>query len=457
VLSHHEVVRDTTETGLARLVGAMAVVLPSAGLLQTLASLGDYRQPAVAVVVWAALLASAAWLLPRARLEGLARRETTAAILIAVAAVAVIGWEHRPPRASGSIDLAVLGTVWLLALITLSQPPWLWISAALGVFGLHGALILWSQGTGAPSLAQLEASGYILATILTAFAALRPTLAMHARISARRAALASRLAAEHAAAAAVLADRRSRLARLELEALPLLRDVAEGRLDPADAVVRDQCARHAAALRHSMAGRAPEASAVAALLGPALRAARARGMLVDVQVIGDPGGPPADVARAVLAAVDGALGALPPHQVTLTVIAPGAAVELYLTYREPVPDTIEISWRDQLTGEAGWPALSTSRRWTTIPSSWTACPAGSARARRTSGWPARRRPWPRCWPGPGATPTSSCSTSSSATGPRSSRTWPPSARRVRRCWSCRPPTSRSRSGRRCGRARSATC
>ncbi len=260
MVSHHEVVRDTTESGLARLIGAMAVFLPAAGLIQTLTSLGDYRQPAVTIAVWAALLVSAAWLLPQARLDGLARREAAGAIGIAVAAVTAIGWEHRPHRGSGSVDLAVLGTVWLLALIVLSQPAWIWITGGLAVFTVHSVLVIESAGAGTTGLAQLEASGYVLVTILVAFAALRPTLAMHTRISARRASLASGVAAERAAAAAVLADRRSSLARLERDALPLLRAIAEGHLDPADAAVQEQCARHAAALRHSLAGRPPEAA-----------------------------------------------------------------------------------------------------------------------------------------------------------------------------------------------------
>jgi hypothetical protein len=202
---------------------------------------------------------------------------------------------------------------------------------------------------------QLEAGGYILVAILIAFAALRPALALHTRMSARRAALASRADAERAAAAAVLADRRSRLARLELEALPLLRGIAEGRLDPADAGVRERCARHAAALRHSLTDRAPAAGGLVAALEPALRTAAARGLLVNVQVIGDPGVSRPDTARAIAATVDAELGALPPHQVTLTVIAPGAEAELYLTFSEPAPGCVEISRRGAvvLTGEGG--------------------------------------------------------------------------------------------------------
>ena len=367
MVSHHEVVRDTTESGLTRLIGALAVVMPVAGLLQTLANLGDYRQPAVTVTVWAGLLVSAAWLLPRARLERLPRGKAAAAVLIAVAAVTAIGWEHRPQRGSGGVDLAVLGTVWLLALVALSYPAWTWICAALAVFTIHAVLVIGSAGAGAPGLTQLEAGGYVLATILFAFAALRPTLAMHTRISARRASLASRLAAERAAADAVLAERRSRLARLEREALPLLRGIADGRLDPADAGVRDQCARQAAALRHSLAGPAPEAGRLAAVLEPALRAAQARGLQVNVQVIGDPGVPPPDVARSVLAAVDGVLGVLAPGQVMLTVIAPGEEVELYLTFGGPLPaglDPADIdmaSFGRDLPAAAGWHAAVTAQ------------------------------------------------------------------------------------------------
>ena len=46
--------------------------------------------------------------------------------------------------------------------------------------------------------------------------------------------------------------------------------------------------------------------------------------------------PPPPVARAVTATVDAVLGALPPHQAALTVVAAGDDVELYLTFDEPM-------------------------------------------------------------------------------------------------------------------------
>jgi hypothetical protein len=361
-VSHQEAVREVTESGVRRMVGAMAAILPFTALIQVLANLSDYRQPAVAVAVWLAMFAAAAWLVPRIGTGGLTRGEAAAAVLIAVAAAAATGWEYRPHHGSGGVDLAILGTVWLLALVALSHPARVWVPGALVVFAVHGALLTRAAGASPLSLTKLEVAGYILAAVLIVFAALRPTLAMHTSMTARRAALASRSLAERAAVAAVQEVRRSRLALLEMEALPLLRGIADGTLDPADGDVRQQCARHAAVLRHSLTDRAPSAGALLAGLQPALQAASARGLLVNVQVIGDPGVPAPEVAHAVLAAVDAVISALRSDQVMLTVLASGGDVELYLTFSEPLqvsPDVArfgrdvpaEVCWHAAVTAE----------------------------------------------------------------------------------------------------------
>ena len=343
MVSHHEVVRNTTEFGLLRMTGVLAAILPCAALIQVLANLHDYRQPAVAIAVWLAMLAVAVWLVPRTRTDGLSRGESAAAVLIAVAAVAAIGWEHRAHDATGSVDLAILGTVWLLALVALSRPARAWVPGALLLFAVHVVLLVRAVGAKPLSLAQLEAAGYILMVVLVAFAALRPTLAVHTSMAARRALLASKSAAERAAAAAVLQDRQSRLARLEAEALPLLRGIADGTLDPTARDVRERCARHAAVLRHALTDRAPGPAGLVAGLQPALRAASARGLLVNVQVIGDPGIPAPEVAHAILATVDAVISALPPHQIMLTVLAAGEDVELYVTFSEPLRATPDLA------------------------------------------------------------------------------------------------------------------
>jgi hypothetical protein len=323
-----------------RLITMMSVLFPVVALVQVLVNSRDYRQPAVAVAVWLAVLGAGAWLVPRLRAGGLAAGETAAAIAVAVAAVAATGAVYRAHGDHGSVDLAVLGTVWLLVLVVMGRSTRVWILAALLVFAAQGVMLMREPGLNPLGLSQLAACGYIIATILAAFAALRPTLETHASIAARQASLASRSAAERAAAAAVQQERRGRLAVLEKEALPLVRGIANGTLDPAEADVREKCARHAEVLRHSLTGSAG-ASALAAALQPALRAAAVRGLPVHVQEIGDPGTQRPVVARAVLATVDAVISALPPHEVLLTVLASGDEVELYLTFREPpraVPD-----------------------------------------------------------------------------------------------------------------------
>jgi hypothetical protein len=359
---------DTVEAGLTSLLRALAVVLPSLALLQVLADARDYRQPVVAVLVWLAVLGAGTWLVPRSRAGGLTTAETAAAIAIAVAAVAAIGAVHRPDSDPGHVNLAVLGTVWLLALVVMSHSARVWIPVALLVFAVEGALLFYGQGLNRLSLSQLGAAGYIIAAVLIAFAALRPTLDTHVTMAVRQAALANRAAAERAAAAAIKQERRGRLAVLEEEALPLLRGIADGTLDPADAGVREQCARHAAVLRDVLTDGAPGGASgggpggtpggkLLAALQPTLRAAGERGLPVTVQLIGDPGSPAAPIARAVLAAIEAVLGALPPHQTRLTVLAAGDDIELYLIFSAPLratPDLTRIG--NDVPAAAGWHA-----------------------------------------------------------------------------------------------------
>jgi len=342
MVSPQQAAWDTVEAGLTSLLRALALVLPSLALLQVLADARDYRQPVVAVLVWLAVLGAGSWLVPRSRAGGLSTRETAAAIAIAAAAVAAIGAVHRAHGDPGNVNLAVLGTAWLLALVVMSHSARVWIPVALLVFAVEGAVVFREQGLNRLSMSQLGAAGYIIAAILIAFAALRPTLDTHVTMAVRQAALASRAAAERAAAAAIKQERRGRLAVLEEEALPLLRGIADWTLDPADPGVREQCARHAAVLRDALTDGAPGGE-VLATLQPTLRAAGARGLPVTVQFIGDPGTPPPPVARAVLATVDAVLGALPPHQAVLTVLADGDDIELYLNFSAPLRTTPDLT------------------------------------------------------------------------------------------------------------------
>jgi hypothetical protein len=366
VVSPHKVARDTAEVGLASMIRTLAVVLPCLALVQALANSRDYRQPAVVIVVWLAVIGAGAWLVPRLRAGGLTAGETAAAVVVAVAAVAAIGAVHRAHGTPGSVDLAILGTAWLLLLVVMSHPARVWVPVALLVFTVQGVLLIREQGLNLLSLSQLGAAGYIIAAIMIGFAALRPTLDLHVGMAARQASLASKTAAERAAAAAIRQERHGRLAMLEREALPLLRGVADGTLDPADDGVRERCARHAAALRRALTdgsyidGASIDGARRGELvtgLDRALRAAAARGVPVTVQVIGDPGTPSPPAARAVLATVDAVLGVLAPQPVVLTVLAAGDDTELYLTFGAPsraAPDLTRFGL--DVPGAARWHA-----------------------------------------------------------------------------------------------------
>jgi signal transduction histidine kinase len=334
---------DAYDFDLSRMAGTVAAIWQVTLLIQVLAYLHNYRQPAVVIAVWVGLLAAAVWLVPRARAGGLSVAEAVAAVVIAVAAVAMVGWERRAHGAAGTVDWSVAGTGWLLALVALSCPAWLWVSGAILVFAAHAVVAIPLLGTASLGLARLAATAYTLVVVLAVFGAMRPAVRTQAAMAARRAALMSRAAAENAAADAVRADRRERLALLESEALPLLRGIAGGTLDAAGRDVRERCARYAATLRRVLADRAPAAGGLLSELEPALRSAAARGLLTEVQVIGDPGRPGREVADATLAAVDGVMRALPPHPVTLTVLAAGDDVELYVAFVQPPRDAPEIT------------------------------------------------------------------------------------------------------------------
>jgi hypothetical protein len=384
VVSHHQVARDTVEAGLVRLIRALAVLPPLLALAQVVANSRDYSRPAAAILVWLLVLGAGAWLVRRLRTGGLATGEVAAAIAIAVAAVAAAGAAHRAHSDSGSVDLAILGTVWLLVLVAMSRSARVWVPAGLLVYAVQGALLIRDDGLNPLTLSELAAAGYIVAAVLTAFAAARPALAIRASLAARHASLASRSAAERAAAAAIAQERRGRLAVLEKEALPLLRAIADGTLDPAGEDVRRECARHAAALRGSLTGDPPRGrgghgghggrGGLAEVLGPALDAAAARELPVTVQLIGNPGTPSPPVARALAATVDAVIGALPPHPVTLTALTAGDDVELYLTFGAPllaVPDLTRCGrdvppaarWRARVNAtEAGGGCLEISWR-----------------------------------------------------------------------------------------------
>jgi len=357
-------VAEATESAATRFAGVFAIVLPAGLLLQALVDHASYWHPVVPVVVWLGMLAAAAWLVPRARAGELTTAHAVFAVAVAAVAVTAIDLDRRVHDAAMFVDWTILGTVWLLALIALITPARVWVPGAALVTGIHTVFILRELGFSPVGLTRLAASCYAVVSILAVFAVLRPALRTHAEIAVRRAALASRSAAERAAVAAIGEVRQSRLGLLEREALPLLRGIADGTLDPSDRAVRDRCARHAATLRRALVDRTSSASGLVTGLEPVLRAARERGVAAEVQIIGDPGVPGEDVVRATVSAVDLVLRVLPPQPVLLTVLASGDAAELYLTFERP-PAAASVAGQGRVVAllrhgvraEAAWRAV----------------------------------------------------------------------------------------------------
>jgi len=357
-------VAEATESAALRFASVFAVALPAGLLIQALADHASYRHPVVPVVVWLGMLAAAAWLVPRARAGDLGTRHAVTAIAVAVVAVTAIDLDRQVHFAAMTVDWTILGAVWLLALVALTSPAWLWVPGSALVAGIHAAFVLRELGFSPLGLTRLAASSYAVVTILAVFAALRPALRTHAEMAVRHAALASRSAAERAAAAVIGEARRGRLGLLELEALPLLRGIAGGTLDPASSVVRQRCAEQAATLRRALADRASSVSGLAAGLEPVLSAARERGVVAECQVIGHPRLPGEDVVAAALAAAGLVLRVLPPQPVTLTLLGSGDEAEMYLTFeRPPAADDVAGLGRelaglgDAVQAAAAWRAM----------------------------------------------------------------------------------------------------
>jgi hypothetical protein len=350
MVSRAGLVRDAYESELPRVLAMVAAIWQLAFGVQVLAYLHEYGKPVVPVLVWAGLVVAALWLVPRTRGGELSGRDSAWAITIAVAAVALCSWASRMPGSASSVDWSIFGTSWLIAIVAVSRPPWEWVCGLLLVLCAHLVFSADLLGSETLGMTKLTASVHALAAIGIIFVAIRPTLRAQARISVRRASLASRSAAERAAVTAIREDRQARRALLEAQALPLLRDIAGGAADPADAAVRERCARQAAILRRSLLENAGYPSGLMARLEPALRNAGARGILVDVQRIGEPPDPGPAITDAVITSVESVLSQLPPHPVTLTIMTGDAAVEVYLTFSAP-PRSIP-----GLPSLAGWHA-----------------------------------------------------------------------------------------------------
>ena len=137
-----------------------------------------------------------------------------------------------------------------------------------------------------------------------------------------------RLAVQEEAAAAAARNRERRYADLRATTLPLLAGLADGRLDPQDAVVRKRCAVEASRMRRLFSETEAADDRLLHELGAAIDIADRHGTSVHLSVRGDPIEVPRAVRRELLAPVAEAL------------VTTGSDARLTVVY---APDRIRLS------------------------------------------------------------------------------------------------------------------
>jgi hypothetical protein len=209
-----------------------------------------------------------------------------------------------------------------------------WVLAAL----LTDAVVLWVDvdraGTGPLILTRLFAASYALWTLLIMVAALGPVLRSTAETTARAVAADAELAARQESTKAISRDRQRRRQHLERETLPLLRDIAEGILDPRADEVRRACTTQATLVRRRLStsmrpGRLDRLDRLEAVV----EAAEARGVAIQVQLAGDLTDAPTAIRTEIIDTVDEALDAVPDDgPALLTVLCTDTGGSVYVSF-----------------------------------------------------------------------------------------------------------------------------
>jgi hypothetical protein len=148
------------------------------------------------------------------------------------------------------------------------------------------------------------------------------------------------LAVQEEAAAAAARNRERRYADLRVTTLPLLAGLADGRLDPQDAVVRRRCAVEASRMRRLFSETEAADDRLLHELGAAIDVADRHGTTVHLSVRGDPIDVPQPVRRELLAPVAEAL------------VTTGSEARLTVVYG---PDRVRVS---VLCGAPDFPVTS---------------------------------------------------------------------------------------------------
>nr|MDT0664260.1 hypothetical protein [Micromonospora sp. DSM 115978] len=258
---------------------------------------------------------------------------TVVAVVVGQAAAGLAGQASDPIP----LNWAMLSMYGVVAFLTVAGPPRQWLPASV-VVGTSAVIVtLGYLGSVAEVVTYVGTYLYLQVVIQLLVGGIGPLRRQTAQATMRVARAEAELAADLRAAAVVRRDRRDRLRRLRIEALPLLAAVGDGELDPASDEVRRRSRRCATTLRRTL----QDTHGSVGLLGGievAVRAAEARGVCVVTQVAGTVGELPDAAQAEVVRAVSQVLDGIPDGRAVLTVTGDSTSGSVFVAFVETEPE-----------------------------------------------------------------------------------------------------------------------
>jgi hypothetical protein len=284
------------------------------------------RSVPLAVLLFAVPLAVAALARRRFRAGPLTSAQAAAVVAVCVL-IAVAGAWNAGAGAMRLMSWPMVALPPLVMVVTVSCSPRRWVGAALAVTVAMIAGTL-ARNPGDPlALSHLVLALHYLWMTQICLVMVGPVLWSTADARA----WASRFEGELRQRAEVLdrvrERRRGLLGSIEREVVPLLAEVAAGRLDPRAEAVRTDCGRRAVAVRRLLF----DDDAVHGAIGEVIDSAERRGTVVSSQIHGGLDQLPASVRGEFIEQLHHALRVMPSRRVLLTVTADPDAASLFLS------------------------------------------------------------------------------------------------------------------------------
>ncbi|WP_251734644.1 ATP-binding protein [Frankia sp. R82] len=311
---------------------AVAVVVGwLASLIPVIVHRDQARSVPLSLGIWLVTLAAVvttAWI---GRRRPLRPAEARGAVLLAIASA--VGGALNTDDSSSEVIVCwattMVNPLWLAFAVQSRRRRERYAAAALAALTMIALVLVLGGRQDHLVLARLGGAIYALVILQVLVTMFGPVLRASAQERARAEQLAAGVTDQRILDHALRRDREQRLAQLDTRFLPLLRDLAAGRLDPTTPDVRARCTAQARALRRELTGAGPE---VLQDFAEPIEAAEARGVAVTVQADGLFTAVPAAVGAEFLARVSAVLASVGRGTVLLTGYLDTDQADVYLTY-----------------------------------------------------------------------------------------------------------------------------